>query len=184
MLRWKNVRDLFFPRRASTQTWMMLTFALFVGLAVVGVGLYSFIVLRGQVRDAARETLRDEAERVAVLLEEEADPLSLRALAGNIAGVTERELAVSRLVDGTWRPLLGPIDEAVFRQPEVAAARMARVGYAERSGGALDGGGLTLYVALSRPESGLMVRLGQPAPPLYRAVQKVQATLAVGMALA
>src|SRR5690606_28797614 len=32
--------------------------------------------------------------------------------------------------------------------------------------------------------TGLMVRLGQPAPPLYRAVQKVQATLAVGMALA
>ncbi|MDX1420209.1 MAG: HAMP domain-containing sensor histidine kinase [Rubricoccaceae bacterium] len=182
MLRWKNVRDLFFPRRASTQTWMMLTFALFVGLAVVGVGLYSFIVLRGQVRDAARETLRDEAERVAVLLEEEVDPLALRTLAVQIAGVTERDLAVSRLVDGTWRPLLGPIDEAFFQQPEVAAARMGGVGYAE-PGGALGDDGRMLYVALFRPPSGLMIRLGQPAPPLYRAVQKVQATLAVGMAL-
>ena len=184
MLRWKSIRDLFFPRRASTQTWMMLTFALFVGLAVVGVGLYSFIVLRGQVRDAARETLHEEAERVAVLLEGEADPLSVRAMAGNIAGVTERDLAVARLVDGVWRPLLGPIDEAFFRQPEVVAARMTNVGYAEREGGALDAETRVLYVALFRPHSGLMVRLGQPAPPLYRAVQKVQATLAVGMALA
>ena len=51
-MRWRSVRELFYPRRASTQTWMMLTFALFVGLAVVGVGLYSFLVLRGQVREA------------------------------------------------------------------------------------------------------------------------------------
>jgi signal transduction histidine kinase len=181
-MRWRNVRDLFYPRRASTQTWMMLTFALFVGLAVVGVGLYSFVVLRGQVADAARETLREEAERVAHLLEAEADPLAVRALAGNIAGVTERDLAVARLADGVWRPLLGPIDEAFFRLPEVEAARMNTVGYAERAGGT--DGERMLYVALFRSRSGFMVRLGQPAPPLYRAVQKVQATLAVGMALA
>jgi signal transduction histidine kinase len=133
------------------------------------------------VREAARETLRDEAERVAHLLEAEANPLAVRALAGNIAGVTERDLAVARLVDGTWQPVLGPIDEAFFQQPEVQAARMNGVGFAERGG--LDGDAPMLYVARFRP-SGFMVRLGQAAPPLYRVVQKAQATLAVGMALA
>jgi signal transduction histidine kinase len=184
MLRLRNLRDLFFPRRASTQTWMMLTFALFVGLAVVGVGLYSFLVLQRQVQDAARETLRDEAERVAHLLEAEANPLAVRALAGSIAGVTERDLAVARLSDGVWRPVLGPIDEVFFEQPEVEAARRGGVGYAERVMPALDGEGAMLYVALFRSQSGFMVRLGQAAPPLYRVVQKAQATLAVGMALA
>lgn len=181
MLRWKNLRDLLFPRRASTQTWMMLTFALFVGLAVVGVGFYSFFVLRQQVRDAARETLRMEAERAAALIEAGVDGLEMRAIAGNIAGVTERDVAVARLAEGTWRPFMGPIDDAFFRQPEVLTARLEGIGYAERLGA---GASPTLYVALFRPDSGLMVRLGEPAPPLFRVVQKAQATLAIGMALA
>lgn len=182
MLRWKNLRDLFFPRRASTQTWMMLTFALFVGVAVVGIGMYSFFVLRQQVGEAARETLRIEAERAAALLEAGADGIEIRAIAGNIAGVTEREVAVARFVDGAWRPLLGPVDSTFFRFPEVNEARSAGVSFAERSG--QDGGETMLYVALFRSDSGLMVRLGEPAPPLFRVVQKVQATLAIGMALA
>lgn len=185
MLRWRTIRNLFFPRRASTQTWMMLTFAFFVGLAVVVVGLYSFLVLRGQVRDAARETLREEVERVAVLLEAEPDGAAVRALAGNIAGVTQREVAVARLdtTEGIWRPFIGPIDQEFFRQPEVLAARRTGVGYAERQGE--DPGAETiLYAASFRSDSKLIVRLGEPSTPLHRAVQKVQATLIIGMALA
>ncbi|MDX1439354.1 MAG: HAMP domain-containing sensor histidine kinase [Rubricoccaceae bacterium] len=164
---------------------MILTFALFVGIAVVGVGLYFFLVLQGQVRNAARETLRDEVERVAVLLEAEPDGVAVRALAGNIAGVTHREVAVARLdsTENVWRPFIGPIDTEFLSQNEVLTARQEGVGIAERLGG--EGGNQQmLYVALFRPASGLIIRLGEPASPLFRAVQKVQTTLLVGMVLA
>ena len=59
MRRLEDLRELASSHVAPpTQTWMMLTFALFVGTAVARVGLYSFFVLRGQVYDAARDTLR------------------------------------------------------------------------------------------------------------------------------
>jgi uncharacterized membrane protein len=99
-MRWRAVRELFYPRRASTQTWMMLTFALFVGLAVVGVGLYSFLVLRGQVRDAARETLREQAARFAVQLEAEPDRAALLDLGRQIAELTRVEVAVAAPASG------------------------------------------------------------------------------------
>jgi hypothetical protein len=44
---------------------MVLTFALFVGTAVVGVGLYVMLVLRGEMRAAMQETLRNQAEAIA-----------------------------------------------------------------------------------------------------------------------
>src|SRR6056297_1500764 len=69
MSRYKDLQSLFFPRRASTQTWMVLTFALFVGTAVVLVGPYAFIVLQGQVRDATRETLRGQTRYIAAQIE-------------------------------------------------------------------------------------------------------------------
>ncbi len=185
MLRWRTIRNLFFPRRASTQTWMMLTFAFFVGLAVVGVGSYSFIVLQSQVREAARETLREEVERVAVLLEAEPDGAGVRALAGNIAGVTQREVAVARLdtTEQVWRRFIGDIDREFFGQPEIRAARRTGVGYAERQTDDHEGPTM-LYVASFRSDSKLIIRLGEPSTPLYRAVQRVQATLIIGMALA
>ena len=69
-MQFNGVRELFLPRRVSTQTWMMFTFAVFVGFAVVGVGLYSSLSLRGQVREAAEELgagphLHEAADRLA-----------------------------------------------------------------------------------------------------------------------
>ena len=39
-----------FPTRASTQTWMILTLLLVVGIAVAAVGLYITFVLRSEVQ--------------------------------------------------------------------------------------------------------------------------------------
>ena len=103
-MRWKAFRQLFIPRRASTQTWMMLTFALFVGLAVVGVGLYSFFVLRGQVRDAARETLHQQAERFAVQIESAPDQASMLELGRQVSTLTRLDVAMATRdsVLGNW----------------------------------------------------------------------------------
>ena len=186
-MRWRTVRELFYPRRASTQAWMMLTFALFVGLAVVGVGLYSFLVLRGQVREAERATLRDQAARFVVQLEAVPDRASRLAVGEQIAGLTSVDVTVA-----TTTEVLGDFraggeeegaDAAFFESPEVTAALASadHVGFAERAG---PGGEERLYVALYRPESGLLVRLGEPLPPLLVAIQTIQAVLAIGMALA
>jgi len=43
-----------FPTRASTQTWMILTFLFFVGISVVAVGLYITFVLQNEVQIAHR----------------------------------------------------------------------------------------------------------------------------------
>lgn len=53
-----------FPPRASVRTWMFLTFALFVGLAVLGTGLYTGLVLHGRLRSTMEQTLRTQAERL------------------------------------------------------------------------------------------------------------------------
>ncbi len=188
-MRSRDLRELFYPRRASTQTWMMLTFALFVGLAVVGVGLYSFLILRGQVRDAARETLREEAERFAVQLEAEPDRTAMLDLGQQIARLTQIDVAIATRdrVIGDFGPSTeadGPGEERpFFERAEVVEALAAEddVGFAERRG---PDGGTRLYVALYRPQTGLLVRLGEPVPQLLRAIQSLQAVLTVGMALA
>ena len=185
-MRWRDVRQLVYPRRASTQTWMMLTFALFVGLAVAGVGLYAFVVLRGQVREAARETLRGDAERLAVQLEAEPDRRSMLALAERLARLAQIEVTVA-----TRDGVLGdfgastdgpPADVPFARRPDVVEAFSApdHVGFAEHGG--RDGPGL--YVSLFRPASGLLVRVGEPVPRLLQAIQSLQAVLAFSLVLA
>lgn len=182
-MRWRNVRELFYPRRASTQTWMMLTFALFVGLAVVGVGLYSFLVLQGQVRDAARETLREQAERVVVQLEAEPDRGSMLDLGEQIALLTDIDVTVATTEEvlGDWGPTTSGA-AGFFEAEEIVEALAApdHAGFAERLG---PDGEERFYVAVHRP-AGLVVRLGEPRPQLVEAVETVQAVLAIGMALA
>ncbi len=194
MSRLRALRDFVIPRRASTQTWMMLTFALFVGAAVVGVGVYAFVVLRGQVREAARETLRRQAERVAAVLDAQQASEGTEALRAAFVGVGDLHLSVAdaRVPAGTPRVMVGSwgmgqvgSPEEFFSFPEVQEALAGGFGYAERAPADADGGhGDVLYVALYRPASGLVVRMGEPEPPLYRAVQRLQAALVVGMGLA
>ena len=183
-MRWKAIRQLFVPRRASTQTWMMLTFALFVGLAVVGVGLYSFFVLRGQVREAARETLHQQAERFAVQLDAAPSREARLELGRQIATVTRLDVAVATrdTVLGNWGAE-GAMGAPFFEREEVqeALADEGSVGWSVRPG---PDGSERFYLALYRPGTGLLLRLGEPTPPLVRAIQQVQAVLAIGMALA
>ncbi|GAB5534028.1 MAG: HAMP domain-containing sensor histidine kinase [Rubricoccaceae bacterium] len=183
-MRWKAIRQLFVPRRASTQTWMMLTFALFVGLAVVGVGLYSFFVLRGQVRDAARETLHQQAERFAVQLESAPDQASMLELGRQIATFASLDVALATpdSVLGNWGAG-GVTGAPFFDREEVVEARAdeGSVGWSIRPG---PDGSERFYLALYRPDTGLLIRLGEPTPPFVRAIQQVQAVLVIGMALA
>ena len=165
----------------------MLTFACFVGLAVVGVGLYSIFVLQDQVRDAARETLAEQAERFVLQLEAEPDQSAMLALGEQIAEVTHTEVAIATTdaVLGAWGLGLDPGSSSAdfFSRPEVTEAQSLPdgIGFDERAG---PDGESRLYVALTRPSTGLTIRLGEPLPPLLRAVQRMQTVLSLGMVLA
>ncbi len=182
--RLSDLQSLLLPRRASTQTWMMLTFALFVGTAVAVVGLYAFIVLRGQVQDAARETLRVQARTVAAQLETAEDHEALVETVRRTSTVTPYRIGVATADSVVWEMADGRIltDRTFLDQPEVEQALRTGFGYDERTDD--EGGGPTLYVAHYSPVSGYVVRLGQPAPPLLTVVQKMQATLIIGLSLA
>lgn len=184
-MRWKEIRELVLPRKASTQTWMMLTFASFVGLAVVGVGLYSFFVLSGQVRDAARETLREQAQRLAVQIESEESREAQLELGRQIAVLTQVgvTIATPTSVLGRWGTPASVATQSFFELPEVASALTDSdgAGFSIRS---RPDQGEILYIALYRPESGLLLQIGEPMPPLVRAIQRVQTVLAFGMVLA
>ncbi len=90
----RSIRDALLPRRASTQTWMVLTFALFVGTAVVGVGLYVMLVLRGEMRTAMQETLHDQADRIAVQAEQEPDPVRRGRIVDNLTELQDLHVAL------------------------------------------------------------------------------------------
>ena len=186
-MRWRRVQELFIPRRASVQTWMMVTFALFVGLAVVGVGLYSYFVLQGQVREAARETLVQHAERLAVQFEAEQSPRDMLRIGAQVAVVTDLDVTVARVqggvpaVLGSWGP--NTASDAFGSREEVREALSTDdgAGFAERRGAS---GERRLFVALHRPQSGMLLRVGEPFPPLLRAVEQVQMVLTFGMVAA
>ncbi|MEM1056126.1 MAG: ATP-binding protein [Bacteroidota bacterium] len=160
---------------------MMLTFALFVGAAVVGVGLYSFLVLRGQIREAAREQLRQQAERLALQLEAQPSAEALLLVGEQIERLTDLdiEIATREEIRGSFGE--APVNpETFFASPEVVQALDGGFGFDDREAN----GEEKLFVAVFRQETGMLIRLGEPEPPLYEAVQKVQAVLAIGMALA
>lgn len=160
--------------------WMVSTFALFVGVAVVAVALYVFLVLRGEMRTAMEQTLRDQAERVAVQVEQDPDPTRRRNVVANLTALTDLQVAVAT-PDTTYYPDTGalPSDSllraSVLQNLDEGTARFART---EQDGESV------FVVALYRPAADLIVQVAQPAPPLYHLVQRSQVVLILGMVLA
>ena len=177
---------LFFPSRASTQAWMMLTFALFVGIAVAGTGLYAFFGLRGEIRAGAETALRERAARAADQLAAAQSVVAQRQAAEAIARLTGTEVAVVDAASGDVRWSNGAAGKReIGAQPEIAAALAGGSGFAAREVAGEDHP--TLYAAFYRPEAAagpVVVRMGEPAGPAYGLVRKALATLAIGMTLA
>jgi len=157
---------------------MILTFALFVGTAVVGVALYVVLVLRGEMRTAMHQTLRDQAERVALQVEE-ADPPRRRRLLDNLAALTNLRVAVVAR-DTTYRAASRSATDLLVDRSLLRAAEAETVRYPESS----RPNGEPLFTAvLYRPEANLAVQVSQKATPLYHLVQRSQIVLILGMVL-
>ena len=179
----RSIGDLILPRRASTQTWLVLTFAFFVGTAVVAVGLYVVLVLRGEMRTAMHQTLRNQAERIAVQVEQ-ADPARRRDIVENLTALTDLRVALVT-PDTSYHEAASsaPIfpDDSLARRSALRRVENGTARYTRYT----DADGETIFVAaLYRPDAGLIVQVAQLAPPLYHLVQRSQIVLVLGMILA
>jgi signal transduction histidine kinase len=158
---------------------MVLTFALFVGVAVVAVGLYVMLVLRGEMRTAMHQTLRTEAERVAAQLEREPDAEGRARVVDNLSRLTDFRVAVST-ADTTFRSPALSADTSLFDRASIRERTEPAVRYAQRMG---EGRERLFYAALYRPPD-LIVTVSRPAPPLYSLAERSQLVLILGMGLA
>jgi signal transduction histidine kinase len=175
----RSLRDSVLPDRASTQTWMVLTFSLFVGIAVLGVALYALLVLRGEMRTAMHQTLRDQAERIAVQVEQAPGPSRREAIVKHLTELTDLRVAVTT-ADTTYAAVGSSTPDSLLRSPDrTDAPNQPQFASYQPPEGA------RIFVArLSRADGSLTVRVEQPAPPLYHLVQRSQVVLILGMALA
>ena len=178
----KRSRTRLFPSRASIQFLMMITFGVFVGIAVLAVWLYLAFVLRGEIDSALNQTLREQAERVALLIDS-SDPAERRTVARNFAQLSEFHLTV--VVDGE-------VVGEEMQLPDQLASAVLEVGAVEPvvAGGhrieqvQARGGGKVHYVTVRPEDSSTTVRVGLGEPRLLQLVNRMKATLFVGMLLA
>ena len=174
---------LIFPPRASTQTWMFLTFALFVGMAVAGVGLYVFFILGSQIEKAARDTHIIQAEQIARILEDaETDEDRVR-LTTSISDLTGLHIIVAEQGVVRWdqKPEDFESAGALMQQPQVQTLEAGEAYFTtERN----PNGDRVTFAAVSRVESGLTIGVEQTEPPLLTVARNMQLTLVLGMIMA
>ncbi len=170
-----------FPSRASTQTWMILTLLLVVGIAVAAVGLYITFVLRSEVQIAFQQTMLQEANRVMSIVEDEHDHARRQDAIRTMTRFGDLRITVvddSLLMDvdrGTMRD-----DPAVLTQPEMQFGAGDELNFVRR-----DVNGQTVYfTAVKHMPSGIIVRVAQPRPMLFGLIGRLQFTLVVAMIMA
>ncbi|PSQ88434.1 MAG: sensor histidine kinase [Bacteroidetes bacterium QH_2_63_10] len=130
------------------------------------------------------QTLRNQAHRIAVQVEQEPGPVQQGRTMGDLTEL--RDLSIALVTpDTTYRPTsqtASPlpadtlIDVSALQSLENETTRFAR---------SQSESGQPLFVAaLYRPSSNLIVQVVQPPPPLYDLAQRSQVVLILGMVLA
>ncbi len=158
---------------------MILTFAFFVGLAVLMVAFYVLFVLRGQAEDVFERAQHEQSARLAAVLERAGtDAERVRLLEAASAGVDLRFTLLSpqgyqtQVADGQHtRSVL----DAGMAPPFEAALDVQR---------ARNGAGHLVYYTEERLSTGELLRVGQPEPALYGLVERMLVTMLVGMLMA
>ncbi|MBT8400515.1 MAG: HAMP domain-containing histidine kinase [Rhodothermia bacterium] len=161
---------------------MMITFGVFVGIAVLAVWLYLAFVLRGDIDGALDQTLREQAERVALLIDS-SDPDERQSVARDFAQLAEFHLTVASGETVVWEEM---------RLPDHLSSAVLRVGALEKLDQGQqridlvrsDEGEVVHYVTVRPDGSDTTVRVGQGEPRLLQLVNRMKATLFVGMVLA
>ncbi|MFK7844212.1 MAG: sensor histidine kinase [Rhodothermales bacterium] len=183
-LLFREVASTIVPKRASTQTWMFLTFAFFVGGAVLVVGLYARFVLHNQTETAARRQLREQALQIATTLgkarsyEEawQATEQTSRVLGMRIEAYADDTLYVDARGE-TFIPQFY-LPEDLEQDLLVPEGRMRFIEHTTTNGDPI------LICAVNHALTGFVIRLYVPEPPLYSQARNMQTALIVGMVMA
>ncbi len=160
----------------------MITFGVFVGIAVLAVWLYLAFVLRGDIDGALDQTLREQAERVALLIDS-TEPDERQSVARDFAQLAEFHLTVASGGTVVWEEMRLPdhLSTAVLR---VSALEKLDEGEQRIDLVRSDQGDVVHYVTVRPTGSDTTVRVGQGEPRLLQLVNRMKATLFVGMVLA
>lgn len=170
-----------FPARASTQTWMILTLLLVVGIAVATVGLYITFVLKSEVQIAYQQMMFQQTARVAAVIESEEDPSKRAERMNTMARFGD--LRITIVEDGQVFDLDSSnelSDDSLLEQPEMQFADGIEVNYAERE----ENGQYFYFTAMRRLQSDLIIRVAQPKPLIFNLISRLQFTLIVAMVMA
>ena len=162
---------------------MMLTFALFVGLAVVSVALYAAFVLRGDIRAATNHMLYAQAERLASPLANAPSDAERAEVISSISRLSGLHVTVVQgdSVLASSAPLDIPGLEPVLSSAEIAAVR---AGAPRAMRAETENGHRFVFVAVRSPGANFIVRVAQPEPTLVALIRQMQAALLVGMLMA
>ena len=177
----REVTSTLLPKRASTQTWMFLTFVVFVGTAVLVVGLYARLVFHRETDSAARKQLREQALQIATTLGK-ADTYNDAWIA---AEQTSRVLGMrivaltgdSVYLDISGNTFIPPFDlpEDLDKELDIDKGRMRYVRHTTPDGDPI------LIVAVNHALTGFTIQLYAPEPPLYALARRMQIALIAGM---
>ena len=171
-----------FPTRASTQTWMILTFLFFIGIAVATVGLYITFVLRNEVQVAYQQTMFQQASRVASVLEDASSNAERLDQLDTMSRMGEMDIQVivgDSLVLGP-NGAVSPDSSSLPSQSEMNFEEGSEINHLQRD----ERGRRVFITALHRPISGMVVRIAQPRPLLFIMIRRLQFTMIAAMVMA
>ncbi|HAY35570.1 MAG TPA: sensor histidine kinase, partial [Bacteroidetes bacterium] len=161
---------------------MILTFLFFVGIAVATVGLYITFVLRNEVQISYQQTMFQQVSRVASVLED-ADSNANRLekiLTMSQMGDIQIDVAVGDSVVINSSGMASAINHPLFNTAEMQFSSGTDVNHVERE----VSGQHVYFSALQRPGSGMIVRVRQPSPLLFRMINRLQFTMVAAMIMA
>ena len=177
----REVTSTLLPKRASTQTWMFLTFVVFVGTAVLVVGLYARLVFHRETDSAARKQLREQALQIATTLGK-ADTYNDAWVAAEqtsrVLGMRIVALAGDSIyLDISGNTFIPPFDlpPDLDEELHIDEGRMRYVRHTTPDGDPI------LIVAVNHALTGFTIQLYAPEPPLYALARRMQIALIAGM---
>ncbi|MGA7303420.1 MAG: HAMP domain-containing sensor histidine kinase [Rhodothermales bacterium] len=171
------------PRRAPIQFWMMSTFALFVGIAVVVVGLYASLVLENRVEAEAGWSVIDQARALAGSIDRFGSEREMEATLRQFSRITGQRITIWKgdSVTSDFRAGFAVSerrasvpDQRLLKETMRGRALISREGLTDR----------VVYAAVRVEGTDMTVRVGKRNPPIFDISDRMQATLMVGLIFA